>query len=112
MPAALNLASEHGDDLAVLFVQAQGLSADESEAFALGRKWLGTPAMRTAERPFATGSRGLPNFALVSSDGMILLKGQPLGHEKGARGGDQGRDHPRHCQTGSGGLTCPVREIW
>lgn len=82
MPAALNLARAHEDDLVVLFVQSQGLSSDESEAFALGRKWLGTQAMWTSERPFSTGSRGLPSFALVSSNGEILLKGNPLAVKK------------------------------
>ena len=39
---------------------------------------MGTTAMWTREAPFRTGSRGLPNFALIGADGKILMKGHPM----------------------------------
>jgi hypothetical protein len=75
VPASIKLQQEYGDDLAVVFVESQGASPADAERFIMDRGWFGTQAMWTSERPFSTGSRGLPNFALLSADGELLLKG-------------------------------------
>ena len=75
MPASLKLKEALGDDLNLLFVESQGLSPEDAEGFALKRKWMGVDAMWTTERPFSSGSRGLPSFVLLSNEGEVLLKG-------------------------------------
>lgn len=77
MPSAIKTAAEYGDDLVVLFVEVQGATATEAERFAWGRKWMGTNAMWTSERVFSTGAKGIPNFALLSADGELIMKGHP-----------------------------------
>ena len=77
MPASLKLAREFGDDLALVMVESQGSNMEEQEAFVWKRKWMGTQAMWTTERPFDTGAGGLPNFALLSAEGEVLLMGNP-----------------------------------
>tara|TARA_R110002072_G_scaffold101524_10_gene223583 strand:+ start:3308 stop:4060 length:753 start_codon:yes stop_codon:yes gene_type:complete len=71
------MAREFGDDLAVIFVECQGASREGTERFAWNQKWMGTGAMWTSERPFDTGAKGIPNFALLSSTGEVLLMGNP-----------------------------------
>ncbi len=78
VPAALKLQESFGDDLAVLFVEAQGSTADEAEAFAIERRWMGGRAMWTTERPFEIRARSLPYFVLLSSEGRALAMGDPL----------------------------------
>lgn len=78
MPSAIKKAREFGDDLAVIFVESQGATEERMERFAWDRGWMGTSAMWTREAPFRTGSRGLPNFALIGADGKILMKGHPM----------------------------------
>ena len=82
MPASLKLQAEHGDDLAVLFVECQGADDDVAEAFAWRQKWMGTQAMWTTERPFAVEGNGLPKFALLDVEGNVLLSGNPLAMKK------------------------------
>ena len=82
VPGSLRLAEEFGDDLAVIFVESQGLAMEEIAPFTYGKKWMGTNAVWTSERPFETGSRGLPNFVLLSIEGKVLMKGHPLSMEK------------------------------
>jgi hypothetical protein len=82
VPAALKLAEEHEDDLTILFVESQGLSQDEADAFALKKNWLGANVLWTTERPFDTGARGLPNCALLSTEGKVLFKGSPLSEKQ------------------------------
>ncbi|MEM8712510.1 MAG: hypothetical protein AAGG01_16270 [Planctomycetota bacterium] len=77
MPSAIKTAREYGDDLAVIFVEVQGAGPNKAERFAWDKRWMGTSAMWTSERPFSTGSRGIPNFALLSADGEVLMKGHP-----------------------------------
>ena len=78
MPSAIKKAREFGDDLAIIFVESQGATQERMERFAWDRGWMGTTAMWTREAPFRTGSRGLPNFALIGADGKILMKGHPM----------------------------------
>jgi len=82
VPSSIKMAREYGDDLGLLFVECQGATRDKQEAFAWKQKWMGTQAMWTTERPFSTGARGLPNFALLSSEGEVLLMGNPLAMHK------------------------------
>lgn len=79
MPSALKLQEEYGDALQVLFVECQGSTRDQYEAFAWKMKWMGGRAMWTDERPFATVGNGLPETALVGVDGKILFQGYPDG---------------------------------
>jgi len=78
VPASLKLQEEYGDQVQVIFVESQGATADAAEKFAFQRSWLNGPSMWTTERPFDSGARGLPNFVLLSSDGEVLLKGNPM----------------------------------
>lgn len=78
MPASLKLQEEYGDQIQVIFVESQGATPVAAEKFAFQRSWLSGPSMWTSERPFSTGARGLPNFVLLSSDGEVLLKGNPM----------------------------------
>lgn len=78
MPATIKMAREYGDNLGIILIESQGATQTEAEKFAWGKKWMGTSAMWTGERPFNTGAGGLPNFALLSSEGKVLLMGNPL----------------------------------
>ena len=69
------MSEEYGDAVNVLFVEVQGADAAKVERFALEKKWLGTHAMWTTERPLNVGLRGIPNFALLDSSGEVILKG-------------------------------------
>ena len=72
------MAAEYGDDLQIIFVESQRrVDEDGVEAFIWDHKWMGTSAMWTNEAPFNTGSSGIPNFALLSNEGEILLMGHP-----------------------------------
>ena len=78
MPAALKLAEEYGDALQVIFVECQGATRDQYEAFVWKQKWMGpSNTMWTEERPFPTVGNGLPETALVGIDGKILMQGYP-----------------------------------
>jgi hypothetical protein len=66
---------EYGDDINVLFVEVQGASEQEMEAFALKKKWLGNSAMWTTERPFDLGLEGIPACALIAPNGEIAVSG-------------------------------------
>ena len=78
MPASIKLQKEYGDDLAVIFVESQGTSPADTTKFIMSHRWMGNQAMWTHERPFDTGSRGLPNFALLSADGIVIAKGNHM----------------------------------
>lgn len=75
MPTAIKLQAEFGDALQVIFVESQGAKPDQAERFALERKWMGTRAMWTSERPFSTGTGGLPSLVLLDQDGVVLESG-------------------------------------
>jgi len=77
VPSAIKLQEEFGDDLQVIFVECQGATRDQAEAFTWRMKWMGGRAMWTEERPFKTIGNGLPETALVGSDGTILMQGHP-----------------------------------
>ena len=71
MPTSIKLQEEFGEDLQVIFVESQGADRAKMEGFALRKKWFGTTAMWTTERPFDSGSRGLPNYVLIGADGKV-----------------------------------------
>lgn len=78
MPSALKLAERYGDALQVIFVECQGATRDQYEAFAWKMKWMGrSNTMWTEERPFRKAGTGLPETALVGIDGRILMQGHP-----------------------------------
>lgn len=82
MPASLKLQETFGDDLQVLFVESQGASSDEAEAFALSRRWLGGRAFWTCEAPLRPPGNSLPRFVLLGNEGQVLLFGNPLVQSK------------------------------
>src|SRR6185436_9660110 len=73
---------ELGDDLQVIFVESQGADRNVYEAFAWKMKWMGNNAMWTEERPVPVEGDTIPKFALLGSDGTVLLTGNPLEKEK------------------------------
>lgn len=75
MPTAVKLQSEYGDAIQVILVHSQEASEAESIAFALRQRWLGNRAIWTSERPFSTGSGGLPSYALLGPDGRVVSVG-------------------------------------
>ena len=77
MPASLQLSADHKENLTVIFVECQALEPEKLEAFLYEKEWMGTDALWAMERPFSTGSRTLPSFALLSNEGKLLLKGSP-----------------------------------
>jgi hypothetical protein len=60
-----------------VFVEVQNSSAEDIEKLAVERKWLGTRAMWTRERPMLTGARGIPNCVLLSAAGEVVAMGHP-----------------------------------
>lgn len=79
MPSSIKRAEEYGDDLTVLFVEVSSKrSMDYVEAFAYRKHWMGTPAMWTKERPFPSGRKSIPAFVLLSAEGEVLLRGNPM----------------------------------
>lgn len=77
MPTAIKLQEQYGDDVHVVFVECQGATRDQYEAFAWKMKWMGNGAMWTEERPLSTVGQGLPETALIGIDGKVLLQGYP-----------------------------------
>ena len=78
MPATVKLKEEYGSDLAVILVECQGADEAKFMKFAAGHKWLGREMMWTRERPFMTGAKGLPNYALLDETGTIVAMGNPM----------------------------------
>lgn len=72
------MSHEYGDKLGIVLVESQGASASDAEKFAWKKKWMGSSVMWTGERPFDTGAKGIPNFALLSNEGKVLMMGNPL----------------------------------
>ena len=61
-----------GEDLAVVFVEMQGARLPTIESVAFKKRWLHSRAMWTTEYVVQTGLGGLPQYALVGTDGTIL----------------------------------------
>ena len=75
MPAAIKLQQEFGERIQVILVESQGTGYEKSVGFALKAGWLGNGAIWTSQRPFSTGSGGLPSFVLLDGSGKVILKG-------------------------------------
>ena len=78
MPASIKMQAEYGSKLQVVFVDVQGDTAAQVQAFALQKKWLGGRAMWTSEPPFETGRTTIPSTVLVSSSGDVLFVDYPI----------------------------------
>lgn len=86
MSEALVWQSAYGDDLTVLFVEVKKATDLQVTSLALKKKWLGGRAMWTTEVPCRVGVKGaLPQFILLSSEGVVLLKGTTESYELGYR---------------------------
>jgi len=75
---ALKMQEQYGEDLTVLFVEAQGHEDTEVEKFILGKKWLNDRSIWTTERPFNVEGSGIPKAALLGIEGEILWTGHPV----------------------------------
>ena len=73
----MKLQEELGDDITTLLVESQGHTLDQAEKLAYDKKWINDRSIWTAEHPFDTGAKGIPNYALLSNDGEILAMGNP-----------------------------------
>ena len=110
VPHSVKLQEEYGDDLAVLFVEVQNSGKEKSEAFALKKKWLGGRSIWTTERPFSLGIRGIPQFALLSPEGEIVLSG----HNSALQGEMEDRieDMVKSLKKGPASLPKKVAKAW
>ena len=82
MPHTVKLAQAYGENLNIILIECQNAGDEKVEKMAYNMTWMGTPAMWTSERPFSTGSRSVPSFALLSNEGEVLMKGNPLDSAK------------------------------
>ena len=73
----MKMQEELGDDIQILLVESQGHTLDDAEKLAYQKKWINDRSIWTTERPFDTGAKGIPNYALLSNDGTILSMGNP-----------------------------------
>lgn len=77
MPHSVKLQNELGEDLQVIFVEAQGHSIEEAEQCALTHKWASDRAIWTTEAPFESGSNSLPHSVLLGNNGEVIFNGKP-----------------------------------
>ncbi len=78
----VKMAEEYGDDVAIVFAEAQGHSIQEVEKLALQSKWFGNSAMWTTERPVPSDAKGIPDCVLLDIEGRPILRGNPLAIHK------------------------------
>ncbi|MBT4029769.1 MAG: hypothetical protein HOM34_01345 [Planctomycetes bacterium] len=67
--------NEFGSDVQVVLCEAQGATDSKMKSFALDKGWLGNNVIWTSERVASTGMRGIPNYVLLDSSGVIVMKG-------------------------------------
>lgn len=79
MPAALDLQQDLDGSARLLFV-APASTLEEVHAAVEERGWIAGGAMWTSEAPLTPTSR-YPAFALLSSEGEVLLEGSAQGRE-------------------------------
>ncbi len=77
MPSSIKLKAELGDDFNVLFVESQGTSPDDTEAFIFKQRWGASQGLWTNEAPCQSGSNSLPSYVLLGNDGRVLITGYP-----------------------------------
>ena len=75
---SIKMQEEYGDKIQVVFVSGGRDTPEQVQAFALKKKWLGGRAMWTNEAPFETGLGYIPSAVVLSSQGEVLLVGNPL----------------------------------
>ena len=75
IPETLRLHAKYGDSMHLLFAETGGASENQVLSYALSKGWLGTQAMWTTEQPIEREGNNVPWFALLSSDGDIVLEG-------------------------------------
>src|SRR5947207_332711 len=75
---SIKLQEEYGDAVNVLLVETGKLSDVETEQFVIKKKWKGGKSIWTRERPFDIGLNYLPAAVLLSPDGKVVLKGNPI----------------------------------
>lgn len=78
VPSAVKMQQEHGDDIQVILVEVQGSDQPAVEQFALGKKWLGTGAVWTTERPVLTNATTIPNCVVLDAEGRVAMMGNPI----------------------------------
>jgi len=111
VPSALKLAEEYGDALQVIFVECQGATRDQYEAFAWKQKWMGLGnTMWTEERPFPTVGNGLPETALVGVDGQILMQGHPGNFGKKLE--EAIAAEIKKAKEAPSGTPAPLKKVW
>ena len=77
MPSSIKHKLELGDDFNVLFVESQGTSVEDTEAFIFRQRWGGSEGLWTNEAPCSSGSNSLPSYVLLGNDGRVLITGYP-----------------------------------
>lgn len=77
MPSSIKRKLELGDDFNVLFVESQGTSPENTEAFIFRQRWGGSEGLWTNEAPCSSGSNSLPSFVLLGNQGQVLITGYP-----------------------------------
>lgn len=75
VPKGVEMQRHFGDDVQVIFVECQGHDIPKIERFAYEQGWMGSNAMWTTERPFDVGLPGIPHFALLDTEGKVILQG-------------------------------------
>jgi len=77
VPSSIKRKLELGDDFNVLFVESQGTSPENTEAFIYRQRWGGSEGLWTNEVPCSSGSNSLPSFVLLGNQGQVLITGYP-----------------------------------
>ena len=73
MPSSVELEQEHGDDVAIVFIEAQSASIERIESYAFGKNWL-PYGMWTKEQPFKGGNL-LPHKVVLGIHGEVIYSG-------------------------------------
>jgi hypothetical protein len=109
VPSSIKLQEELGDKVQIVFV-SQSDAPKAAQAFALKKKWLGGRAMWTQEPPFETGLSYIPAAVLLSSEGEVLLVGNPIeNHNKIV---DLIEEDLKAKEKGPKDAPDPVRKAW
>lgn len=78
----MKLQQEYGDAVQVILVEVQGHPMEQVLPFALKKKWLGSGAAWTTERPFTVEAQGIPHYALLSPTGEVVSYGYSIPDHK------------------------------
>ena len=75
---SLKLQEEYGDAINVVFVEVGNRPDTYVQQFMIQHKWMGGRSVWTREPPFETGFNYIPVGVLLSSDGKVLIRGNPI----------------------------------